>query len=68
MPVRFERYANGSTLTAGWHWQTRGINAFADINNSLMVTKKINPGLDQLARRKSAAKSAFALINRGNNP
>ena len=57
-----------ATDTAGWFWLTRGINKLADDNKLALVTGKVNPALDQLARRKTAARRAFELINRGNNP
>lgn len=37
---------------AGWYWKTRGLNALADSDNVIAVTRKINGGLNGLDDRK----------------
>jgi putative chitinase len=39
-------------LTAGWYWNKRGLNAFADNDDILTITKKINGGYNGLNERK----------------
>lgn len=39
-------------LIAGWFWQSRGLNALADQNDTLAITKKINGGTIGLADRE----------------
>lgn len=44
--------ADDAPLIAGWFWQTRGLNALADRNDTLEITKKINGGVIGLADRE----------------
>jgi putative chitinase len=36
---------------AGWYWDVRNINHFADLDNVVLVTKKVNGGRNGLDRR-----------------
>ncbi|MFM0594430.1 glycoside hydrolase family 19 protein [Paraburkholderia dilworthii] len=54
--------------SSAWFWNTRSINAKADQNNVKGVTRIINPALKDFARRKAAAKRAFAQLNKGKQP
>lgn len=50
--------------TAGWYWNSRGINEVADRGDFVGVTKKINGGTNGLADRKqyyAAAKRALGI-------
>jgi putative chitinase len=37
--------------SAGWFWQTRGLNALADAGDQMKVTRRINGGTNGLAER-----------------
>ncbi|PJC99464.1 chitinase [Janthinobacterium sp. BJB1] len=37
--------------SAGWFWQTRGLNALADAGDQIKVTRRINGGVNGLAER-----------------
>jgi putative chitinase len=41
-----------AALSAGWYWDTRKLNAFADKDDVLTITKKINGGTNGLEDRK----------------
>jgi predicted chitinase len=50
--------------TAGWYWQSRGINEVADRGDFVGVTKKINGGTNGLADRQryyAAARKALGI-------
>jgi putative chitinase len=47
--VRTAKYAS---LTAGWFWQTHNLNQYADKEDWLMLTKRINGGTIGLEDRK----------------
>lgn len=52
----------GAVRSAMWFWQTRGLNALADADNLLAVTKRINGGTNGLEdRRKYLALAKKAL-------
>ncbi|WP_078518317.1 glycoside hydrolase family 19 protein [Xanthomonas axonopodis] len=54
-----------SVLAAGWFWQRRGLNALADRDDAVGVTKRINGGrngLEDRLRRLSQAKKLFGII------
>lgn len=42
-----------AALSAGWFWNKNGLNAFADKDDILSITKRINGGTNGLAERKS---------------
>ena len=37
--------------TAGWFWQTRGLNGLADVDNFKLITKRINGGYNGMTDR-----------------
>ncbi|MCX7289529.1 glycoside hydrolase family 19 protein, partial [Janthinobacterium sp.] len=37
--------------SAGWFWQTKGLNALADAGDQVKVTRRINGGANGLAER-----------------
>jgi putative chitinase len=41
-----------STISAGWFWNSRSLNQYADQDNILTITKKINGGTNGLEDRK----------------
>jgi putative chitinase len=42
-----------AALSAGWFWNKKGLNAFADVDDIDTITKRINGGLIGLADRKA---------------
>ncbi len=54
--------------SSAWFWSSRSINTQADANDVRGVTHMINPALKDFARRKAAAKRAFAVLNKGSQP
>jgi putative chitinase len=48
----FVRTAKYASLTAGWFWQTHNLNQYADKEDWLMLTKRINGGTIGLEDRK----------------
>lgn len=57
--LREPRYA---ALSAGWFWQTRALNAFADRADVVGATKKINGGTNGLAQRRARYEWAAAVL------
>jgi predicted chitinase len=53
-----------ATDSSAWYWYQWGINTVADENMIVKVTAKINPALKDIGRRKTAAKTAFRIINK----
>ena len=49
-------------LSAGWFWNTNGLNAFADKDNLLAITKKINGGVNGLDDRTDKLKKCKTII------
>lgn len=68
VPSKVEDDAHFATDSSGWYWWTRDINALADVNNPARVTKKINPVMKDIDRRRVAARRAFMAINQGVEP
>jgi putative chitinase len=51
------------SLVAGWYWNKRKLNGFADADDIITVTKKVNGGFNGLSDRKMwLAKAKTALI------
>jgi predicted chitinase len=67
-PTLMQRDRRVATDASAWYWSDKSINAEADDNNVEQVTRKINPALMDFDLRKSAAKKAFSLINKGGEP
>ena len=53
----------GAVKSAMWYWQTRGLNALADKDDVLTITKRINGGTNGLASRKAYLARAKQLFN-----
>jgi len=49
-------------LTAGWFWNKRGLNAFADKDDVTTITKRVNGGLNGFDDRKHILELARKLI------
>lgn len=47
---------------AGWFWQSRGLNALADVDNFKLITKKINGGYNGLTDRMGYWNRAKAVL------
>jgi len=54
------RYA---TLSAGWFWNKKGLNALADAKDLETMTKRINGGLIGLDDRKAKIANAFSALS-----
>jgi putative chitinase len=59
--VRTPRYA---AQTAGWFWQTHGLNRFANSKDFVMMTKKINGGTIGLEDRIKHINHAVDVLSR----
>lgn len=51
-----------ATLSAAWFWDSRGLNRFADVDDFLTVTKRINGGTNGLADRENLLRSAKLVL------
>ena len=52
-------------MAAGWFWDSRGLNSFADRDDILTITKRINGGTNGLEDRKKRlerAKKALGVV------
>lgn len=49
-------------LSAGWYWQSRGLNKFADANDYETVTRRVNGGMNGYNDRVTATKRALQLF------
>jgi len=52
----------GAAMSAGWFWDSRDLNKWADQGDVVTVTKKINGGTIGLADRKSHYESALEIF------
>lgn len=48
---------------AGWFWNTRGLNALADKNDIVGITKRVNGGLLGLDQRKALFSKAMSALS-----
>ncbi|MGK5011304.1 glycoside hydrolase family 19 protein [Janthinobacterium sp. MDB2-8] len=48
--------------SAGWFWQSRGLNAMADAGDQVAVTRRINGGTNGLAERLAYFKTAQKVL------
>lgn len=58
-------------LSAVWFWTTRGLNAYADADDVLTITRRINGGTNGLADRKgllASAKRIFTPVQTAGRP
>ncbi|MFB9244937.1 glycoside hydrolase family 19 protein [Massilia antarctica] len=52
----------GASRSAGWFWQTRGLNELADAGDQLAVTRRINGGTNGLADRLALFNTARKVL------
>ena len=52
-----------ATLSAGWFWNKKGLNALADAKDYETMTKRINGGLIGLDDRKAKIANAFSALS-----
>jgi putative chitinase len=50
-PILLETYPHAA-LSAGWYWDSRKLNIFADKDDIITITRKINGGLNGIDDRK----------------
>ncbi len=53
----------GATRSSMWYWQTHGLNALADADDLLKITRKINGGTNGLESRKKYLSKAKHALN-----
>jgi len=60
-PALIEQTVN-ACRSAGWFWQSRGLNALADAGDQVAVTRRINGGTNGLAERLAFFKVAQRVL------
>ena len=60
-PELLEQAVN-ACRSAGWFWQTRGLNALADAGDQERVTRRINGGVNGLAERLALYQKARKVL------
>lgn len=60
-PAMLEQTVN-ACRSAGWFWQSRGLNALADAGDQVAVTRRINGGANGLAERLAFFKVAQRVL------
>ena len=60
-PEMLEQTVN-ACRSAGWFWQSRGLNALADAGDQVAVTRRINGGTNGLAERLAFFKVAQRVL------
>ena len=60
-PALLEQTVN-ACRSAGWFWQSRGLNALADAGDQVAVTRRINGGTNGLAERLAFFKVAQRVL------
>lgn len=60
-PELLEQTVN-ACRSAGWFWQTRGLNALADAGDQVNVTRRINGGVNGLAERLALYQAARKVL------
>ena len=60
-PALLEQTVN-ACRSAGWFWQSRGLNALADAGDQVAVTRKVNGGTNGLAERLAYFKVAQKVL------
>lgn len=61
-PALLEQTVN-ACRSAGWFWQSRGLNALADAGDQVAVTRRINGGTNGLAERLAYFKVAQRVLS-----
>lgn len=52
-----------AAMSAGWFWQSRGLNSLADKGDLLLITKRINGGTNGLKDREALYARALQVLN-----
>ena len=60
-PTLLEQTVN-ACRSAGWFWQSRGLNALADAGDQVKVSKRVNGGTNGLAERLAYFKTAQRVL------
>jgi len=60
-PALLEQNVN-ACRSAGWFWQSRGLNALADAGDQVAVTRRVNGGTNGLAERLAYFKVAQKVL------
>ena len=60
-PEMLEQTVN-ACRSAGWFWQSRGLNALADAGDQVAVTRRVNGGANGLAERLALFKVAQRVL------
>ena len=60
-PALLEQTVN-ACRSAGWFWQSRGLNTLADAGDQVAVTRRINGGINGLAERLAYFKVAQKVL------
>lgn len=60
-PALLEQTIN-ACRSAGWFWQSRGLNALADAGDQVAVTRRVNGGVNGLAERLAYFKVAQKVL------
>lgn len=60
-PALLEQTVN-ACRSAGWFWQSRGLNALADAGDQVAVTRRVNGGTNGLAERLAYFKTAQRVL------
>lgn len=60
-PALLEQTVN-ACRSAGWFWQSRGLNALADAGDQVAVTRRVNGGTNGLAERLAYFKVAQRVL------
>ena len=60
-PELLEQTVN-ACRSAGWFWQSRGLNALADTGDQVAVTRRVNGGTNGLAERLAFFKTAQRVL------
>lgn len=63
--VAYLETEEGAAMSAGWFWDSRDLNQWADKGDVLTVTKKINGGTNGLAERKEFYEAALEIFVEG---
>lgn len=60
--IPFLETKDGAAMSAGWFWDTNGLNAYADRDDVVGMTKRVNGGTNGLAERNGLYERAKRLL------
>lgn len=61
-PDQLANDANAAVAASGWYWDSHGLNTYADQDDIVTITKRINGGLNGLDDRKEFLTRAKAVL------